>query len=81
MINREEMYIEKFGSEYLTLKEACSIWRKPGYSSLSKKLPKMGYSTAYIKGIIPKYKYISSSYLFRVKDILAFLEDTEVQNG
>jgi len=75
MTEKERMYIEKFGNEYLLLREACTIWRKPGYSSLSKLLANIGYSTAVEKGIIPKYKCESGAYLFKVSDILEFIDE------
>ena len=39
MTEREKFYISKFQKEYLNLKEGCQLWQKPGYSTLSKKLP------------------------------------------
>jgi len=81
MLEKEEIYRKEFGNEFLLLKEACKIWRKPGYSSLSKKLPKIGYLTAVEKGIIPKYEYKGGAYLFKIKDILDFLENMEAENG
>ena len=81
MTSREEIYIKQFGTEYLILKQACQIWRKPGYSSLSKRLPKIGYKTAVEKGIIPKYKHIGGAYLFKIKDILEFLDNREAKDG
>ena len=81
MCEKEKMYIEMFENEYLILSQACKIWRKPGYSSLSKVLPKMGYETAVKNGIIPKYKKEGTAYLFRISDILDFLDSKEVENG
>ena len=77
MCEKEKMYIEKFGTEYLTLKQACKIWRKPGYSTLSKKLPKIGYLNAVKKGIIPQFKKEGAMYLFRIKHILKFIDGKE----
>ena len=77
MMEKEKMYISRFGSEYLTLRQACQIWRKPGYSKLSKELPKVGYNHAVSIGIIPKYRKVGSSYLFKISDILEFLNDLE----
>jgi len=81
MQEKEKFYIDKFDSEYLVLKQACKIWKKPGYSSLSKRLPEIGYKTAVEKGIIPKYKHIGGAYLFKIKDILEFLDNKETQDG
>ena len=53
MTEKEKMYIKKYGKEFLNLKESCQIWVKPGYSTLSKELPKIGYSIAVQKKIIP----------------------------
>lgn len=75
MTEKEKMYIKHFGAEYITLKKACQVWTKPGYSTLSKRLPTIGYPTAVDKGIIPKYTHIGNSYLFRIIDILNFLEE------
>ncbi len=77
MTEKEKMYIKEFGMEYLTLKQACKIWRKPGYSKLSKQLPQIGYEHAVKIGVIPKYRKVGVSYLFKIADILNFLEDTE----
>ena len=81
MCEKEKMYIEKFETEFLILKQGCSVWRKPGYSTLSKLLPKIGYKTAVDKGIIPKYIKKGGAYLFRIKDILDFLDNNELKNG
>lgn len=75
MTEKEKMYINKFGSEYLTLKQACTIWRKPSYSSLTKKLPKTGYQHAVKMGMIPKFRKVGTSYLFKVSNILEFLDE------
>ncbi|DAB34198.1 MAG TPA: hypothetical protein CFH82_06590 [Sulfurospirillum sp. UBA12182] len=79
MTDREKLYFEKYKSEYLVLRQGCEIWRKPGYSSLSKKLPKIGYQNAVKKGLIPRYRYISGAYLFKIKDILDFLDNKEME--
>ena len=75
MTEKEKFYIEKYGTEYITLKQACEIWRKPGYSTLSKKLPEIGYDRAVELRLIPKYRKVGTSYLFKIADILEFLED------
>lgn len=75
MTDLERLYIKKFNKEYLQLKEACQIWIKPGYSTLSKCLPKIGYDKAVELGMIPKYSKIGSTYLFKIKDILEFLNE------
>lgn len=77
MTEKEKVYFEMFGKEYLTLKESCQIWRKPGYSSLAKKLPKIGYREGVKRGLIPRYRYISGSYLFKISHILDFLNAHE----
>lgn len=74
MTEKEKMYINKFDSEYLTLKQACTIWRKPSYSTLSKELPRNGYKRAVELNKIPKYRKVGSAYLFKISDILEFLE-------
>jgi len=74
MSTKEEMYIEKYNTEYLTLKEACKIWRKPGYSSLSKELPKIGYEKAIEIGRIPRGRWESGAFIMRIGDILEFLD-------
>lgn len=77
MTEKEKMYYERFGKQdYLILKEACEIWRKPGYSSLSKKLPEIGYSNAVKQLIIPPYVKEGRTYLFKISDILDFLNRT-----
>ena len=53
MTEKEKMYIKQYGKEFLNLRESCQIWVKPGYSTLSKKLPQIGYKTAVEKNIIP----------------------------
>ena len=75
MTEKEKMYIKKYGKEFLNLKESCRIWVKPGYSTLSKELPKIGYATAVQKKIIPHYKKIGNTYMFRIKDIVDFMDD------
>jgi hypothetical protein len=75
MLEKEKFYLEKFGKEYLNLKESCQIWQKPGYSTLSKKLPEIGYKKAVQCGLIPTYRKIGREYLFRIRDILDFLEE------
>jgi len=75
MTDKEKMYIEKFDKEYLSLKEACQIWTKPGYSTLSKKLPSIGYKHSVTLGLIPKYKKVGTTYLFKIRDILDFLDE------
>lgn len=77
MTEKEKFYIKKYGTEYPTLKQACEIWRKPGYSTLSKKLPDIGYERAVEIKLIPKYRKVGTSYLFRISDILKFLNDFE----
>jgi hypothetical protein len=75
MTEKEKMYIKKYGKEFLNLKESCQIWVKPGYSTLSKELPKIGYSIAVQKKIIPNYKKIGNTYMFKIKDIVDFIDD------
>lgn len=75
MTEKEKMYIKHYGKEFLNLKESCKIWVKPGYSTLSKKLPKIGYETAVKKNIIPIFKKIGNSYVFQIKDIVKFIDD------
>jgi|LSQX01.3.fsa_nt_gb hypothetical protein len=77
MTEKEKVYFEKYGKEYLTLRESCEIWRKPGYSTLSKILPKIGYREGVRRGLIPKYRFISGSYLFKISHILDFLNAHE----
>jgi len=77
MTEKERMYYEKFGKEYLTLKEACQIWVKPGYSTLSKLVPSIGYETAFKGCVIPKYRQVGKRYLFKIKDILIFLGEAK----
>jgi len=78
MTDKEKIYFELFEhKEYLNLEESCKIWRKPGYSTLSKKLPKIGYIQGVQQGLIPKYKFVSGSYLFKIRDILDFLEKND----
>jgi hypothetical protein len=77
MTEKEKMYYKKFGKEYLTLKESCQIWVKPGYSTLSKLVPNIGYETAVKKNVIPQYKQVGKTYLFKIKDILTFLGETK----
>jgi hypothetical protein len=74
MTEKERLYIELYRTEYLTLKQACEIWRKPGYSTLSKQLPKIGYLKAVEAGIIPKFRKVGTTYLFKIADILDFLQ-------
>lgn len=74
MTEKEKMYIKQYGKEFLNLRESCQIWVKPGYSTLSKKLPKIGYKTAVQKNIIPIYKKIGNSYMFKIKDIVDFID-------
>jgi hypothetical protein len=81
MLEKEKFYLEKFGKEYLSLKESCQIWQKPGYSTLSKKLPVIGYQKAVTCGLIPKYRKIGGTYLFRIRDILDFLEEAGEVGG
>lgn len=76
MTEKEKVYFLKFGKEYLNLRESCKIWIKPGYSSLSKLLPKIGYKEAVRRGAIPKYRYVSGTYLFKISDILNFLDES-----
>ncbi len=76
MTEKERFYISKFQKEFLNLKESCEIWQKPGYSDLSKKLPQIGYKQAVKCGLIPKYKKVGKTYLFRICDILDFLDST-----
>lgn len=80
MTEKENMYFKLFGDkEYLTLKESCKIWIKPGYSTLSKKLPQVGYEQGVKLGLIPRYRVIGGTYLFKIADILNFLESTEAK--
>lgn len=81
MTEREKFYISKFQKEYLNLKESCEIWQKPGYSGLSKKLPQMGYKQAVKCGLIPTYKKVGKVYLFRIKDIIEFLDKFDEKRG
>jgi hypothetical protein len=74
MTEREKFYISKFQKEYLNLKEGCQLWQKPGYSTLSKKLPQVGYQQAVKCGLIPNYRKVGKVYLFRIKDIIEFLD-------
>lgn len=73
MNEKEKYYREKYGDELL-LNEACAIWRKPGYSTLCKKLPKIGYAKAAELGIIPKYHKEGNAYLFYLIDVLEFCD-------
>ncbi len=77
MTDKEKFYIDKYGTEYLMLKQACQIWNKPGYSTLSKKLPQIGYEHGVKQGLIPRYRVVGGTYLFKIADILNFLENTE----
>lgn len=52
MTEKEKMYLEKFGKEYLNLRETLKIWVKPGYSTLSKLLSFIAYKKAIEKEII-----------------------------
>lgn len=81
MTEREKFYIFKFQKEYLTLKESCQIWQKPGYSDLSKKLPQVGYQQAVKCGLIPTYRKVGKVYLFRIRDILEFLDRSDEKRG
>ena len=74
MTEKEKMYIKQYGKEFLNLKESCQIWVKPGYSTLSKKLPQIGDKTAVEKNIIPFYKKIGNTYMFKIKDIVDFID-------
>ena len=81
MSEKEKFYFELFGKkEYLTLQESCQIWNKPGYSSLSKKIPKLGDKTAVEKGMIPRFTKVGRTRLFKIADILAFLETRDKDN-
>lgn len=71
---KEIYYIEKYEGEYVVLKEACEIWRKPGYSSLSTTLPQIGYNLAIEKGIIPRGRWEAGSFIMRISDVLEFID-------
>lgn len=81
MTEREKFYISQFKKEYLNLEESCQIWIKPGYSTLSKKLPNIGYKQAVKGGLIPNYRKVGKVYLFRIRDILDFLDKTADARG
>jgi len=74
MCEKEIYYIEKYGGEYVLLKEACQIWCKPGYSKLSKELPKVGYEYAIETGQIPCGRWEAGSFIMRICDILEFID-------
>ena len=81
MTEKEKFYISKVQKEYLNLKEGCQLWQKPGYSTLSKKLPQVGYQQAVKCGLIPTYRKVGKVYLFRIRDILDFLDKTADVRG
>ena len=81
MTEREKFYISQFKKEYLNLEESCQLWQKPGYSTLSKKLPQVGYKQAVKCGLIPNYRKVGKTYLFRIRDILEFLDKSDYTRG
>jgi len=76
-MSKENMYINKFGGEYLTLRQSCKIWVSPSYSTLSKLVAKKGYKKAVYDGDIPKYRKVGNRYMFRISDILEYLDSLE----
>lgn len=51
------------------------IWVKPGYSTLSKLLSFIAYKKAIEKEVLLIVKKIGNSYMFKIKDIIRFIDD------